>query len=291
MAMSAEPVRNTPSNFLNMDSGAEIARQMDQDLLITRAMGGLFAEHPDLMQVQQVLDVCCGPGGWALELAFMYPHLEVTGIDKSRNMVDYARAQARVQRLENIFFHPMDVTQPLDFPDDSFDIVNARFISSFLSVDDWPCVVCELARVAKPGGIVRLTEFDEPGVSNSPAHEKMKQLYGRALKQSNQSFYPLSESPHRGITPMLEKFLRDAGCLYISEQAHVINYSAGKRATVRNYENLKVVYKLGQPFLVATGVATQEELDKLYDQMLLEMLSDNFRALWYFLSVWGYKPE
>ncbi len=250
MAMSAEPehVKSTPSNFLNMDSGAEIARQMDQDLLITRAMGGLFAEHPDLMQVQQVLDVCCGPGGWALELAFMYPHL-------------------------------------------GFDIVNARFISSFLSVDDWPCVVCELARVVKPGGIVRLTEFDEPGVSNSPAHEKMKQLYGRALKQSNQSFYPLSESPHRGITPMLEKFLRDAGCLYICEQAHVINYSAGKRAAVRNYENLKVVYKLGQPFLVATGVATQEELDKLYDQMLLEMLSDNFRALWYFLSVWGYKPE
>jgi ubiquinone/menaquinone biosynthesis C-methylase UbiE len=291
MAMSAEPGKNTPSNFLNMDSGAEIARQMDQDLLITRAMGGLFAEHPDLMRVQQVLDVCCGPGGWALELAFMYPHLEVTGIDKSRNMVDYARAQARVQHLENIFFHPMDVTQPLDFPDDSFDIVNARFISSFLSVDDWPHVVCELARVVKPGGIVRLTEFDEPGISNSPAHEKMKRLYEQALKRNNQSFYPLSESPHRGITPMLEKFLRDAGCLYICEQAHVINYSAGKRAAVGNYENLKVVYKLGQPFLVATGVATQEELDKLYDQMLLEMLSDHFRALWYFLSVWGYKPE
>jgi len=291
MAMSAEPVKNTPSNFLNMDSGAEIARQMDQDLLITRAMGGLFAEHPDLTQVQQVLDVCSGPGGWALELAFMYPHLEVIGIDKSRNMVDYARAQARVQHLENAFFQIMDITEPLQFPDDCFDIVNARFISSFLSVDDWPRVACELTRVVKPGGIVRLTEFDEPGVSNSPAHEKMKQLYGLALKRSNQSFYPLQENPHRGITPMLEKFLRDAGCLYICEQAHVVNYSSGKRAAIGNYENLKVVYKLGQPFLIAADVATQEELDKLYEQMLLEMLSEDFRALWYFLSAWGYKPE
>ena len=306
MAMSAEPEHefefelklklhkntpDTPSNFLNMDSGAEIARQMDQDLLITRAMGGLFVEHPDLTQVQQVLDVCCGPGGWSLELAFMYPNLEVTGIDKSRNMVEYARAQARVQHLDNVFFQTMDVTQPLDFPDDCFDIVNARFISSFLNRDDWPRVVCELVRVVKPGGIVRLTEFDEPGISTSAAHEKMKQLYGQALKRCNQSFYPLVEGANRCITPMLDKFLRDAGCLYISEQAHVINYSAGKRAAIGNYENLKVVYKLGQPFLLAAGVATQDELDRLYDQMLLEMLCEDFRALWYFLSVWGYKPE
>src|SRR5207248_6266539 len=106
-----------------------------------------------------------------------------------------------------------------------FDIVNARFISSFLTVDDWPCVVSELARVTRPGGIVRLTEFDEPGVSNSPAHEKMKRLYGQALKRSCQSFHPLEESPHRAITPLLEQFLREAGCLYICEQAHVLNYS------------------------------------------------------------------
>src|SRR5581483_4813107 len=121
-----------------MESGAEIARQMDQDVLITRAMGGLFVEHPDLMQVQRVLDVCCGPGGWALEMAFVYPHLEVVGIDKSRSMIDCARAQAYVQNLENAFFEVMDVTQPLQFPDDCFDIVNARFISSFLTIDDWP---------------------------------------------------------------------------------------------------------------------------------------------------------
>lgn len=290
MAMSAEPVKNT-ANFLNTESGAEIARQMDQDVLITRAMGGLFVEHPDLMQVQRVLDVCCGPGGWVLEMAFVYPHLEVVGIDKSRSMIDYARAQAHVQNLGNAFFEVMDVTRPLQFPDDCFDIVNARFISSFLTIDDWPRVVRELTRVARPGGIVRLTEFDEPGVSNSPAHEKMKQLYGKAMRRNRQSFHPLEESPHRCITPLLEQFLRDAGCLYICEQAHVINYSSGKRAAVGNYENLKVIYKLGQPFLIASGVATQEQIDELYEQMLLEMLSDDFRALWYFLSVWGYKPD
>ena len=289
MAIPVEPDRIAPSYFLNTESGAEIARQMDQDLLIARAMGGLFTEHRDLSQVQQVLDVCCGPGGWALEMAFMYPHLEVTGIDKSQSMIDYARAQARVQHLENAFFQAMDVTQPLHLPDNCFDIVNARFISYFLSTDDWPGVIHELVRVTKQGGIVRLTEFDEPGTSNSAAHEGMKQLYGRALQANNQSFYPLADGTHTGITPMLESFLRDAGCLSIGEQTHVINYSAGKRAAISIYENFKVLYKLGQPFLIATGVATQEELDRLYDQMLLEMLSDDFRALWYFLSVWGYK--
>jgi hypothetical protein len=42
--------------------------------------------------------------------------------------------------------------------------------------------------------------------------------------------------------------------------------------------------------MIKAGVATQEELDTLYEQMLAEMLADNFRGLGYGLSVWGKKP-
>ncbi|QBD77834.1 class I SAM-dependent methyltransferase [Ktedonosporobacter rubrisoli] len=275
--------------FIDADSGAEIARQMRQEMLITPAMGGLFVEHPDLSQVDRILDIYCGPGSWSLELAYMYPEIEVVGIDTNRNMIDYARAQARVQGLENVYFQTMNPKNLLDFPDGSFDIVNARFIAPYLYKRDWPAVLHEFARVTCPGGIIRLTEFDEMGLSNSAACNKMARLYAQALHHNGQSFHPLPDGPHLCITPMLAAFLEKAGCQNIQEKLHALNYSVGSEAYHSNYENLKVAYKLGQPFLLQMEVATQQELDELYEQMLLEMLADDFHAIWYFLTVWGYK--
>jgi len=39
------------------------------------------------------------------------------------------------------------------------------------------------------------------------------------------------------------------------------------------------------------GVTTQEEVDRLYEQALTEMASADYCSLWYFLSVWGVKPQ
>jgi len=38
------------------------------------------------------------------------------------------------------------------------------------------------------------------------------------------------------------------------------------------------------------GVTTNEEIDALYEQFQIEMLSEDFRGLWYFLSACGQKP-
>src|SRR5258708_2728751 len=145
-ALMARLVEPEASCIINSDSGAEVARQIDQDKLITRTMGGLFVEHPDLSQVQQILDVCCGPGGWVLETAFRYPDIEVVGIDYNRNMIDYARAQAKVRGLINAHFMVMETDQSLAFPDNTFDIVNACFINPFLPKQSWPGAVQEFVR-------------------------------------------------------------------------------------------------------------------------------------------------
>jgi hypothetical protein len=39
------------------------------------------------------------------------------------------------------------------------------------------------------------------------------------------------------------------------------------------------------------GVTTQEEVDQLYHEAEIEMLADDFCALWYLLTVWGEKPS
>jgi ubiquinone/menaquinone biosynthesis C-methylase UbiE len=276
------------STFLNASSGAEIARQMSQEPLITQAMGGLFVEKADLHEIEYILDLYCGPGSWALEMAFYHPEVEIIAIDSNQYMIEYARAQAKVQGLENIHFIVMDARQGLDFPDNTFDIINARFISTFLSTEDWPVLISEFVRVCKSQGIIRLTESDEPFISNSAACEYLKQLYNQALSLNQQSFHPLNGASSCCITPQLRGFLSDNGCEQIQERASVISYGFDTPNAYLKYDNLKVLFKLGQPFLCERGVATQSELDRLYDEMLIDIVTGNFRAVWYFLTCWGY---
>ncbi len=274
---------------IDSESGAEMARLTDQDHLMTGAMGMLLPHPLALSTASSVLDVACGPGGWATDVAFQYPEIDVTGIDISQTMIQYANAQAKVRRLENLNFLVMDILQPLAFPDNSFDVVNARFMISFMHKEMWPRVIDEFMRVLRPGGVITLTEVDDWGISTSAALERMKRLFYRAFYVDERCFEP--DGRHFGITPMLGRFLQDAGCQNISEQAYVLNSSQGTKAYESNYKNFQYLLKLVQPFAIKMKVATQEELDTLYEQALVEMLAHEFRALWYFFSVWGEKPN
>jgi SAM-dependent methyltransferase len=278
------------SYFIDTESVAEMARLLQQERLLTHAMGSLFPLDLDPAHLHRVLDIACGPGGWSQEVAYAHPNIEVIGIDISETMQRYAQAQARVQGLENLSFQLMDATGPLDFPDNSFDFVNARSLIGFMHKDRWPDLVSELLRVTRPGGILRLTEFDGGGLSNSPALERSNQLLTLAFYQGGRGFTPIPDGQNWGITPMLGLFLQQAGCLQIQQQPYVLDFSAGTEANISNYENFKVAYKLVQPFLIKMQIATQQELDALYDQMLAEMMLPTFRALWYYLGVWGRKP-
>jgi SAM-dependent methyltransferase len=281
-----------PANayVIDAENGAELGRLMRLDESLTGCMGGLFPEHPDLDRVRNTLDVACGPGAWANEMAYQYQDMQVTGIAISAIMVRYAQEMAHVQRLDNAHFQVMDATTPLDFPDDHFDLVNARFISGFMLRDDWRPVVKEFARVCRPGGTIRLVELEGWGISNSFALEKLNHLSTRAAYQTGRALSPYPQTASNGITAMLATFLREAGCQEIQMKAHVLDFSAGAPGYFSQYENYKVLGKLIQPFLVKAGVATQEDLDELYERMLADMLSDSFRGLFSFLSVWGRKP-
>ena len=51
-------------------------------------------------------------------------------------------------------FLEADATERLDFPDASFDLVNARLVNAFLSRQDWPRLIQEGFRLLRPGGIL-----------------------------------------------------------------------------------------------------------------------------------------
>src|ERR1019366_6732661 len=156
-SMTAEEAQPHNSYLLDSESPAELARLINLDFMITRAMGGPLSEQSPEQRsnLKSLLDLGCGPGGWTLDVAFSLPHAESAGVDISRSMVDYANARARSQNLLNASFEVLDITKPLTFADASFDLINARFLFAALPTAAWPTFLAECTRMLRPGGILR----------------------------------------------------------------------------------------------------------------------------------------
>src|SRR5215469_1321422 len=117
-----QPSRHT--YLLDPESPTEMARLTLQARLLTEGMQGVFSERSNLDNIEAILDVGCGPGGWALDVAGIYPDRRGVGIDISSTMITYAQAQATAQYLNNVTFSVMNALEPLKFAEEAFDLVN-----------------------------------------------------------------------------------------------------------------------------------------------------------------------
>ncbi|HEU5228447.1 MAG TPA: class I SAM-dependent methyltransferase [Ktedonobacteraceae bacterium] len=274
--------------FTDTENAAEIARLVRQSHTITKILGQLFPHGLDLRTIHDVLDIACGPGTWALEVTQLYPQMQVTGFDISRHMIDYARSIAATEGKHNAHFRVMDATKALDFPDGSFDLINARFIFGFMRPTTWPRLLQECQRLLRPGGTIILTEGELP-ITTSLAFERISRMFAQALKAVGQSFS--ADGGHLGITPVLARLVREAGFREIQQLFPGFDMSAGTDLHKDFfYPNFVSAFKLDQPFLIQAGVTKQEEIDRLYSQMLDEVNMDDFAAINYGLIVWGKKP-
>ena len=106
-----------------------------------------------------VLDLACGTGDLALEIAVQLPHARVTGLDASGAMIDLAEARRGAQANERVSFRVGDMSR-LDLPDASVDVVTAGY--GFRNASDHRVALREAARVLKPGGHLLTLDFYRP---------------------------------------------------------------------------------------------------------------------------------
>ncbi|EIN05108.1 S-adenosyl-L-methionine-dependent methyltransferase [Punctularia strigosozonata HHB-11173 SS5] len=125
-------------------------RQIVQHLCLQHLLGSNFVGPvPELLSPDGgegdicVLDLGTGTGRWVMEMAHQYPTAHFVGID----IVPIYPASD----FENVTFQLGNIMEPLNFANESFDIVHARCIST--SVRDYPELLREIARVLKPGGL------------------------------------------------------------------------------------------------------------------------------------------
>ncbi len=106
----------------------------------------------------RALELGCGPG--VLSALLETQGVCVTGLDRSAAMVDRARSNAP----QSTFL--VGDAQSIALPDDSFDIVFAASVVNV--VPDPKLLVCEMARVTRPGGPVSVL-FPTPLLSQNAA--------------------------------------------------------------------------------------------------------------------------
>ena len=179
----------------------------------------------------------------------------------------------------------MDALRMLEFPNNYFDLINQRFGLSYLRTWDWPNLLQEYQRVAKPGGTIRITECDI-SASNMPAYNTLCELSIEVMARAGH----FSSPERNGITRMLESIMQQSGLLDLRPRVHMLEYHAGTPEGELFAEDVKHVFRTGLPFF-RKWTKVPENYGQLYDQMVQEMQRPDFVATWRLLTVWGTNPQ
>jgi SAM-dependent methyltransferase len=267
----------------DQQSEEELTRLTIQNQMLTTSMGGVLPEQTDPTYFERVLDVGCASGGWVIETAQKYPSIKLVGVDSSKRMIDYARAQAVTHGVaKRVEFRVMDALRMLEFPNNSFDLVNLRLGNSFLRTWDWPKLLAEFQRVTRRGGTVRITECDIVE-STSPA---LTYLYQQVFLQAvfNAGFFFKKEND--GLTSELVPLLTQQGVRDVQTRLHTLEYHGGTPEGLLFAEDMKRGYRTFRPFF-QKWVRLPEDYEAIYQQALNEMQQQDFKAIWRYLTAWG----
>ena len=120
---------------------------------ITGTVSPKLARFANIAAGKEVLDVGCGTGVLALTAARL--GAKVTGLDLTPELVDRAKENAALMKLE-VIFQQGDAEQ-LPFADAKFDFVVSQFGHMFAPRPE--LTISQMLRVLKPGGTIAFTTW------------------------------------------------------------------------------------------------------------------------------------
>lgn len=267
----------------------EVARlAMLERRKIERA-GGLFPERENELEgFERVLDIMSGIGVWTLNVAQRYPEIDVMGLERHGRLLDYARGQAEARRVGNVYYQMWgDDPTELAFPDNFFDLVNANYLFLLLHEDEWPRFFQECLRITRPGGYIRVREQGW-GVTNSPAIERLADLFLRGLKKAGLGLSP--DGRNLGVITMLGQLLKRAGWIDIQRRAMLDDYLQGAGNPEDPEQVVRLMANTMREITLKQGMTTPEEFERLLQEAAWDVGRDNFSSLLLLASFCARKP-
>ena len=271
------------TSLIDQSCSAEMARQIHRHKLLTYYLGLLFPEDIDPSEFQSVLDLGCGPGAWVQDVAFSYSDLCVIGVESCPTTVSYAHCLTHVQKRDNASYEVMDLQQPLDFTDESFEFVQARFLLTVLPAEHWPALLTDSLRILRPGGIMRLMEMEWPSTT-SEAVQRIGELVQQALQKAGCSTQAYPSMQAREVA-----LLHEAGFSQIQRRTYEIPLTAGWIGLHPLMGLLRTTLYLMEPTLLKWHITTPREWQALLERMENDACSEAFSGTMQIADSWGQK--
>ncbi len=235
-----------------------------QHRLFLHTLGTLLPGEISIEPSGNVLNVFCGPGIWAIDLALINTKLNIVAIDPDPQMLHLARADARSANVAAITFAPYTLSQTLPYHESSFDLIYIQDVPGAVTLPQWTTLLAELMRILRPGGWLYLTTL-EPGPTSSVAADTLLSrqrdilLVQQQQKQHEPSFMPAVLYP---------RLLSEAGYSDVAYTLTPVDLGNQAGSFGHNYTLILLPAHLrAAHFLVAKQQITQNEVDKLFAQI------------------------
>jgi SAM-dependent methyltransferase len=101
----------------------------------------------------RILDLGCGTGIWAIDMADEFPRASVFGVDLSPIQPEWVPGNCR--------FYVDDYVDEWTYrEDEAFDYIHGRALSGTVANTDWPNFYRQVRQNLKPGGWCEMQEYD-----------------------------------------------------------------------------------------------------------------------------------
>ncbi|PWN52267.1 S-adenosyl-L-methionine-dependent methyltransferase [Violaceomyces palustris] len=201
----------------------------------------------------KILDVGCGPGSWAKQVAKEFPNAIVHATD----FVECFKPEEKVE----VDFDQGNVLSSLPYQDGTFDLVHMRFFTGALKKQEWEVATREILRVTKSGGWVQMVEPD--GELRSQSEEVSEILNDWNRRGMRGSLEKRGGDPLAGIR--LETFLRSAGSgsvrILTRSAPMAERYQGDELGALMKHDYLSLVSTLAPVLCITWGISSEEMVE------------------------------
>lgn len=225
----------------------EVNRLDFQHYMMRSALHGNYAAP--ISAPQDILDIGCGTGRWAIEMAQIFPAARVIGVDVATSPID---STTHEKLPSNYTFQGGNILEGLALPDASFDFVHQRYMIGAIPAERWPNTVGELMRLTRPGGWVELVEA---GTSRGGGNalETVDKWVAAVLARRNLNIH---------LGARLGDFLQSAGLqdVTVREVPLPLGQYGGRIGVMVETDYFGAVTAMRAP-VIALGIATENDYE------------------------------